>query len=73
MDRVDLEREVLAMLESTGAARRPNELVAAITERQRVSKTAVREAIWHLLDANRVKLTTDLRLKAAHVRSAVHA
>jgi hypothetical protein len=65
MTRPALERQVLALLDTTGRAFPPNDLVARVAKAQRVGDADVRAALWRLIDRKAVQLTVDLTLKAA--------
>ncbi|MDE3155477.1 MAG: hypothetical protein KGN76_10270 [Acidobacteriota bacterium] len=62
MTRAGLERRVRALLDTTGRAFRPEDLVAQVSRAQHVTEAEVRAALWRLLDRKDVRLTADLKL-----------
>ncbi len=64
MTRIDVQREVLSLLES-GEPQKPFQIVATVASKCGAPRSAVRQAIWHLLDEDRLKLTSDMRVAAA--------
>lgn len=67
-DEIDrAEAHILRELERNPGQHRPREIINKIRDEHGLSDTALRAAIWYLIDRNLINLTADLRVQRAAV------
>jgi hypothetical protein len=63
-DEIDqAERQILLELQRNPGLRRPREVINKIRDEHGLSDSALRAAIWYLIDRNLIALTPDLRVQ----------
>jgi hypothetical protein len=62
------EQQILLELQRNPGLRRPREVINKIRDEHGLSDTALRAAIWYLIDRNVIDLTADLRVQRIAAR-----